>query len=76
MKVSTVSKKHLVVLLMLSLMLSLALMCGCVAQGTDADETGDAVGQAQQAESSGADSGGFVVETTAVVDVDISEEGE
>lgn len=63
-------------LLMLPLMLSLALMCGCVAQGTDTGEEGDAVGQAQQAESSGANSGGFVVEDTAVVDVDISEEGE
>ena len=76
MKVSTESKRFLVVLLMLSLMLSLALMSGCVAQGADSDERGDAVEQAQQAESGGADSGGFVFEDAVVVDVDISEEGE
>jgi len=78
MNASTERKRHLVVLLVLSLMLSLSLMfvSGCVAQGGDADGQGNVPNQAQQGESSGADSGGFVIEATAVVDVNIDEEGQ
>ncbi|MCL2807564.1 MAG: hypothetical protein FWD27_05305 [Coriobacteriia bacterium] len=60
--------------LVLAALLALTLLGGCAPQG--ASGAGSAIEQEQQLGSDDVDSGGFVIEDSAVVDVDIIDEGD